>query len=80
VTQGKFAPAEPGHPLVCAYGAGTPTSDAPAERGRPLVCACGAGTQASDTLWGGDIKGDSLADFGCSEREGDPQRIAPSGV
>jgi hypothetical protein len=62
------------------------------EEGEPgKISSCGEGTAASALLRSGDARqsfscgegvpgGDSLADFGGSEREGDPLRIAPVGI
>jgi hypothetical protein len=56
--------------------------DAPAGRGQQLVCSCRAGTpaRAAPAGWGHPPGGNSLADFGRSEREGDPLMIALASV
>jgi hypothetical protein len=71
VNRGKFAPAQRGNARQsCSCGAGTAASALLRSRDARQSCSCGAGTPG----------GDSLVDFGRSEREGDPLRIAPAGV
>jgi hypothetical protein len=70
VNCGKFAPAECGRQPELRLRSGDAASALLRSVDARQSCSCGAWTPG----------GDSLADFGRSEREGDPLRIAHAGV